>query len=99
MKLTPLARRNLSSAGVKPSTMLGGLSASSVVKYHWFARGRDALVGEGCAGDGATRLDCGGKDDVREECVGGEGTAGGTSRRPEGDLDGRGGFGGREGGW
>lgn len=98
MKLMPLARRNLSSAGVKPSMMLGELRASSAVKYHWLARGRVALVGDGCAGDGATRLDCGGREEVRDECVGGDGTAGGTSRRPDGDLDGRGGFGGREGG-
>lgn len=79
--------------------MLGELRPSSVVKYHWLARGRDVAVDDGCAGDGAPRLDCGGRDVVREECVGGEGTAGGTSRRPEGDLDGRGGFGGSEGGW
>lgn len=67
--------------------MLGELRASSGVKYHWLARGRFALIGDGCAGDGAPRLDCGGSEEVREECVGGEGTAGGTSRRPEGDLE------------
>lgn len=102
MKLTPLARRSRSSAGVRPSTTLGELSASSGVKYHWLARGRDALVvvGEGCAGEGLPRRDCGGSDEVREEWVGGEGTAGGTSRRPDGDLEGRAtGLGGREGGW
>lgn len=78
--------------------MLGELRASSGVKNHWFARAR-GVVGDGCAGDGAPRLDCGGSEDVREEWAGGDGTAGGTSRCLDGDLDGRGGFGGREGGW
>lgn len=101
MKLTPFALLSLSSAGATPSTMLGELSASSGVKYHCLARGRDALVGEGWVGDDAPRRDWGGREDVREECVGGEGTAGGTSRRLEGDLEGRAettGFGGRDGG-
>lgn len=82
--------------------MLGELMASSGVKYHWFARGRDELDGDGWAGDGTPRRDCGGSEDVREECVGGDGTAGGTSRRLDGDLDWREatttGFGGSEGG-
>lgn len=56
-----------------------------------------------CAGDGALRREPGRGGDVLEVCVGGDGTAGGTSRLLEGDLDKRstnevGGFGGREGG-
>lgn len=83
--------------------MLGELRVSSGVKYHWLARLRGALVGEGCAGEGAAApgLDWGGMEDVREECVGGVGAAGGTSRRPEGEFDGRAertGLGGRVGG-
>lgn len=79
--------------------MLGELRVSSGVKYHCFARAFDALVGDDCSEADASRRDCGGSEDVREECVGGDGTAGGTSRRADGDLDGRGGFGGWEGGW
>lgn len=79
--------------------MLGELRVSSGVKYHWLVRGRDALVGDGCAEADAPRRDWGGSEEVRDEWVGGDGTAGGTSRRPDGDLDGRGGFGGRDGGW
>lgn len=97
MKLTPFALRNLSSRGVSPSRILGELSVSSGVKYHWFARGLGALIGDGCAGEGAgPGLDCGGSEDVREECVGGVGTAGGM--RADGEFDGRAertGFGGR----
>jgi len=38
-------------------------------------------------GDGALRREWGLGGDVRDECVGGEGTGGGTSRRRDGDLE------------
>lgn len=86
--------------------MLGVLTASSSVKYHWFARTCWLFCGVRCerAGDGALRRDAGRGGDVLDECVGGDGTAGGTSRFRDGDLDARstagaGGFGGRDGGW
>lgn len=83
--------------------MLGELAASSDVKYHWSGLGCGACRGLDCAGDGALRRECGLGGDVLELSVGGEGTAGGTSRLLNGDFDDRsvaagGGFGGRDGG-
>src|SRR4051812_11206106 len=103
MKLTPLALRRRSSASGSPSTTAGVLATSSAVKNHWPGGACVVRCGLAC-GDGALRLECGRGGDVRELCVGGEGTAGGTSRLRLGDLDGRssrvgGGLGGREGGW
>jgi len=83
--------------------MLGVLATSSSVKNHCSGRckGRCGLE---CAGDGALRREKGLGGDVLELWVGGDGTAGGTSRLLVGDFDVRstivgGGFGGREGGW
>lgn len=102
MKLTPFARRRRSSASDNPSIMLGVLTASSRVKNHWFARGDLGARGLDCGGDdGAPLCDCGRGGEVLELWVGGDGTAGGTSRRRDGDLERRstgGGFGGRAGG-
>lgn len=47
--------------------MLGELRVSSDVKYHWLVRGRDALVGDGCADADAPRRDWGGSEEVRDE--------------------------------
>jgi hypothetical protein len=90
MKFTPLARLSLSSPGGMPSTMLGDARSSSVVKYHWLRSGRTGVAS--CAGDrpaageGALRPERGLGGDVREACIGGEGAAGGMSRRFVGDL-------------
>jgi len=103
MKLTPLARRIDSSAGVMPWSTLGVLAISSFVKNHWFCRATVGLRGTDGAGEGAAFLETGRTGDLRDECVGGEGTAGGTSRRRVGDTEGRFcaelGFGGSTGGW
>lgn len=72
MKLTPLARRNLSSAGGSPSRMLGLLRISSGVKNHWFAM-VGGVAGGGEEGEGALRRECGLGGEVRDESVGGEG--------------------------
>jgi len=101
MKLTPLARRNRSSARDNPSITLGVLTASSEPKNHWFARGDLGARGLDCAGDGALLRDCGRGGEVLELYVGGDGTAGGISRRRDGDFEVRstgGGFGGSDGG-
>ena len=76
--------------------ILGLLSTSSAVKNHWLAGifvigpwggvpGACRFVGD-CA---EARLEKGARDggELRDECAGGEGTAGGISRRLEGDLD------------
>jgi hypothetical protein len=83
--------------------MLGALAASSAVKNHWFGFGCGARCGLEAAGDGALLRESGRGGDVLEVCVGGEGTAGGTSRRLVGDLESRStlagmGLSGREGG-
>ena len=102
MKLTPFALRNLSSACGKPSTMLGELATSSAVKNHWFGLGWGACGGLECEGEGALLRECGRGGEVLELRVGGDGTAGGTSRLLDGDLERRSmagrGFGGKVGG-
>ena len=103
MKLTPFALLSLSSAGGRPSTMLGVLATSSAVKNHWLGRGWWARGGLGGKGEGALRRECGRGGEVLDESVGGEGTAGGTSRLLGGDLGDRSmavgsGFGGSDGG-
>lgn len=98
MKLTPLALLNRSSVGDNPSRMLGLLRTSSDVKNHWFAMATGDLDAAEWAGEGALRRDDWGLDwadwglggDVRDVWVGGDGTAGGTSRLlidDEGDFD------------
>src|SRR5689334_4752468 len=101
MKLTPLALRILSSAGERPSTMLGVLRTSSDVKFHWL-RLATGVCAPDRAGDSWGCRACGRGGDVRVECCGGVGTAGGTASRRRGDRDlesrsGRG-FAGRVGG-
>ena len=70
MKLTPLALLSLSSAGDKPSRMLGVLSASLAVKYHWFGlcsgAGLEMVVGEACADEAVLLREVGRGGDVRE---------------------------------
>jgi len=85
MKFTPLARRNLSSAGRKPSITDGVLNTSSGVKNHWFAGFGLGVWGAERAGDDGTSRFLGG--DVLEECVGGDGAGGGTSRLRVGDRE------------
>lgn len=57
MKFTPLARRSLSSAGGRPSRMLGLLTTSSRVKNHWFGMvvEEEEALGAGDKGEGALR--------------------------------------------
>lgn len=84
--------------------MLGVLATSSRVKNHWCGLGCCcACDGLDREGEGALLRECGRGGDVLEECVGGEGTAGGTSRLLDGDFDKRSmaagsGFGGSDGG-
>jgi len=78
------------------------LRISSSVKNHWLLGGFVGVLGADCAGDGAAFRGIVRGGDVREEWEGGDGTAGGTSRRRVGDREWRstgGGFGGSEGGW
>lgn len=65
--------------------MDGVLATSAGVKYHWFGGRGLGVCGAVAAGEGPSWGARGG--DVRDECVGGEGTGGGTSRRRAGDRD------------
>ena len=86
MKLTPFARLRRSSEGTRPSKILGELLSSSSVKNHCFLLvAGDGGSGDARAGDGALRCDEGRGGDVRNDITGGEGTAGGTSRRRVGE--------------
>lgn len=101
MKFTPFARRMRSSDGWTPSTMVGVLSTSAAVKYHWFDPGSGVCPPERM-GEGWPIRGCDRGGELRASCCGGVGTAGGTSRRRVGDLDGAASFRGppaTTGGW
>lgn len=91
MKLTPLALLRRSSDTESPSMMLGVLATSSGVKYHWSGRATGSFWGldggRAVDGDATFLIESGRGGDVRVECEGGDGTAGGTSRLLAGDLD------------
>ena len=77
--------------------MEGVLATSSGVKYHWFGGSGLGVCGAVTAGDGPFSGARGRGGEVLDECVGGEGTGGGTSRWRPGDRDWL--FWGTAGGW
>jgi hypothetical protein len=66
--------------------MLGVLRTSLEVKDHWLGPALGVCAPD-CAGDAWLRRRWGLGGDVRVECWGGVGTAGGTASRRRGDRD------------
>lgn len=67
--------------------MMDGVHMTSWdVKDHWFGSGTGDCRRE-ARGDCVLEAPCERGGDVRDECWGGVGAAGGTSRRPDGDVE------------